>query len=192
MSDPGYLATGSNGWLNVRKDTGAVIALPQYLAVAITENRQGREYLTVSEGPLRGTACSVVAGNLKFGNPGYRAGARLEFSLSRGTLSFPGGSVNAITDSSNPVPAGQHPIQLPDFPHELGAGYLSSSRFAKTWFYLGRGHAVPGRNDRYLHTGRVSAGCVTVEPSGWTTLYEYLILCRNNDGATVGSIAVLR
>ncbi|HSW04169.1 hypothetical protein [Aquabacterium sp.] len=193
MPDIGYIAGAADGWLNIRREPGAaVVAVPQYLSVDITENRQGREYFSVREGPYRGQACSVIAGNLKFGDPGYRTGARLEFSPSRQVLSFAGGQVKAITDASNPIPAGNHPIQIPDFPHDLGAGYLSQSRFAKTWFYLGRGNAVPGRNDRYLHTGRVSAGCVTVDPSGWTTLYQYLILCRNNDGYSMGSIAVLR
>ncbi|NRF69436.1 hypothetical protein HLB44_20760 [Aquincola sp. S2] len=193
MPDIGYIAGGADGWLNVKKDPdGQVIALPQYLSVEISENRLGREYFVVREGSHRGQACSVVAGNLKFGNPGYRAAARVEFSLSRQLLSFPGGQARAITDAANPIPLGTHPIQLPDFPHELGAGYMSQSRFAMTWFYMGRGPAVRGRNDRYLHTGRVSAGCVTVDPSDWTALYQALILSRNNDGATLGSIAVLR
>lgn len=193
MSDIGYIAGGSNGWLNIKKEpAGSVVAVPQFLSVEIGENRAGREYFSPREGVYRGQACSVIAGNLKFGNPGYRAGARLEFSLSREQLSFAGGQVRAITDPRNPITVGTHPIQIPDFPHEGGSGYLSQSRFAMSWFYLGRGNAVPGRNDRYLHTGRVSAGCVTVDPAGWTALYQYLILCRSNDAATVGSITVLR
>jgi hypothetical protein len=193
MPDIGYIAGGADGWLNVKREPdGQVVAVPQYLSVEIGENRRGREHFVVREGSYRGRACSVVAGNLKFGSPGYRSPARLEFSLSRQLLSFPGGQARAITDTTNPIPEGTHPVQLPDFPHDLGAGYMSQSRFAKTWFYLGRGPAVRGRNDRYLHTGRVSAGCVTVDPSSWTTLFQSLILCRNNDGATHGSIVVVR
>ncbi|MBK6973753.1 MAG: hypothetical protein IPH26_12685 [Sterolibacteriaceae bacterium] len=40
-------------------------------------------------------------------------------------------------------------------------GYLGQTPYAKTWFDLGTGNAVRGNNDRYLHTGRVSAGCIT-------------------------------
>jgi hypothetical protein len=60
-----------------------------------------------------------------------------------------------------------------------------------TWFYLGTGNAIAGRNDRYLHPGRISAGCVTVtDLSKWDSLYAVLILSRATGGKNVGTINV--
>lgn len=77
-------------------------------------------------------------------------------------------------------------------PDNLGMGYLGQTPYAKNWFYLGTGNAVPGNNDRYLHTGRVSAGCITVEPASWTALYRHLILSRSGNDKTVGTVTVVR
>lgn len=191
MADKRYLVGGGDGWLNIKREpSGAIIAAPEYLQVELTSSSAGRDYFTATEGPERGKQFSVKTGNLKAGSPGYRAAASLQFNVSKQLLTYPGGQVKAITDPDNPIGGGLHPIQIPDFPHEFGASYMSQSHYAKTWFYLGRGNAVPGRNDRYLHTGRVSAGCITVDPSGWTQLYRYLILCRSGDEKTVGSVRV--
>lgn len=69
---------------------------------------------------------------------------------------------------------------------------MTDSRYAKTWFFLGHGNAQAGERglDRYLHTGLISAGCVTVDPEHWTRLYELIIKCRSNDGKTIGSLTV--
>ena len=132
-------------------------------------------------------------GNLRQGLPAYKPPARIEFNIMAQKLSFLGGDVRAITATgASAVPIGTHPVQIPDFPHELGSAYMGQSQYAKNWFYLGRSVAIPGNNDRYLHTGRVSLGCVTVDPNQWTKLYQYLILCRSGDGKTVGSIIVRR
>jgi hypothetical protein len=40
--------------------------------------------------------------------------------------------------------------------------------------------------------GKASLGCITVDPSGWTKLYEYLNCCRSNDGKTIGRVSVVR
>ncbi len=144
------------------------------------------------EGVEQGSRFSVLAGNLRSGNAGYKPAVSLQFSLSRETLTYAGSSVRAVTYDGSPVPIGQHPIQIPDFPHDGGLTYIGHSPFAKTWFYLGVGAAVPGRNDRYLHTGMRSAGCITVDPSGWTTLYRHLILGRSGNAKTVGTVTVVR
>lgn len=193
MAERYYVVGGTDGWLNVKREpSGVLVALPGFLQVNRDSEANGRELFTVLEGVEQGNKFSVKAGNLRKGNPGYRPPARLQFRLARGVLVFSGDQVSAITHERNPVPVGEHPIQLPDFPHPLGAGYMSQSSFAKNWFYLGHGNAVPGRNDRYLHPGAVSAGCITVEPSGWTRLYQYLILSRSGDGKTVGTVSVVR
>lgn len=193
MSDKRFVSGGADGWLNVRREpSGEIIGLPEYLQVTVTSMKDNRDYFTVLEGVEKNKTFSVKAGNLKTGVPAYRASARLTFSISKKKLSYPGGEIKAITVARNPPPLGIIPIQIPDFPHIMGGLYQADNIYAKTWFHLG--HAVSGNNgtDRYLHTGMESAGCITVEPSGWTRLYQYLILCRGNDGKTVGSVTVVR
>ncbi len=193
MPEQRYIATAPNGWLNVKREpSGAIIALPEFLRVAWESATDGRDHFVVGEGVEAGSKCSVKIGNLKTGNPGYRGPARLEYILSKKELIYQGGRAPAITSSSRPVPIGSHPIQIPDFPHAGGAIYAGQSPYAKSWFYLGRGHALPGSSDRYLHTGTVSDGCITVDPSQWSQLYRYLVLCRSSDGQTVGSVTVVR
>jgi hypothetical protein len=193
MPDKRYVAAASSdGWLLVKPEPfGVNIALPEYLAVDVTSSNNGRDHFTALEGVYEGKTFSVIGGHLKPGNPGYRTAAKLHFNIGKQLLNFPGGQVKAITSPQNPVATGSHPIQIPDFPHDLGSAYLAQSQYAKNWFYLGQGVALPGNNDRYLHTGRVSAGCVTVDPGSWTVLYRYLILCRSGDGKTVGAITVV-
>lgn len=193
MAERAHVVGGTDGWLRVKRDPGGeIVSLPEFMKVEITTRSAGRDYFMVLEGPERNKLFSVLSGSLRGGEPGYLASAGLQFSLSLRQLTFPGGTVQAITDDRNPVPRGQHPIQIPDFPHDLGFGYLGQSRFATSWFYLGTGTAVRGRNDRYLHTGRASAGCITVDPSGWTALYRRLILSRSGNGTTVGTVSVVR
>jgi len=195
LSDKRYVVGGADGWLNVKRErSGEIIGLPEYLQVEARSSENDRDYFTVLEGVEKNKMFSVKAGNLKIGSPSYRPPARLTFSISKKKLSFPGGEIKAITVSRNPPPLGTIPIQIPDFLHIMGAAYQVHSLYAKTWFHLGQGHAVSGNNstDRYLHTGLESAGCITVDPASWTRLYQYLILCRGNDGKTVGSVSVVR
>ncbi len=90
--------------------------------------------------------------------------------------------VNGIIDATNPVPQGKHDIEIPDFQHtEYGSGY---GAFATTWFRIGHS------GDRYLHPGRVSAGCVTItDISQWPSIWSYLINSRK-DNRSVGEITI--
>ena len=128
---------------------------------------------------------------IKVGVPGHQTSASVTFSLSNQLLTYKGGMMIAITDASNPVPVGSYPIQIPDFPHPLGNNYLHKTDYALTWFYLGYGKATSGSKDRYLHPGRVSEGCITVDPAAWTQLYKYLITSRSGDATNVGKLTVV-
>lgn len=193
MLEKRYIPGGVNGWLNVKREpSGEIVALPENLSVDFLHSKNDRDYFTANEGVEKGKSFSVAQGNLKNGSPAYWETASLNFNITKQELTYFGGKVSAVTYDRNPIFPGIHPIQLPDFPHQLGVSYVGRSRFAKTWFYLGSGVAIPGDNDRYLHTGDRSAGCVTVDPDGWTALYQFLILCRSGDGKTVGSLTVVR
>ncbi len=193
MTEKHYIKGSMDGWLRVKREpSGAEISIPDFLQVDLTESKEGRDYFVVLEGLERGKKFSVKIGNLTSAYTGFSGMAHLQFSLSKGLLTYSGGKVKAITGRDRPIPVGAHPIQIPDFPHNAPDAYTRQSRYAKTWFYLGHGAAVPGRNDRYLHTGTLSDGCITVDPAEWTQLYQYLILCRSGDGKTVGMVSVVR
>lgn len=152
----------------------------------------GRDHFIVKEGVESGNRFSVKQGYLRKQAPAYRPAAIIQFILSRKTLIYPGGRVRAFTDDENPIKTGTHPVQIPDFPHSIGSAYLHKTPYAKNWFFLNNGSATPFRNDRYLHPGHESAGCITVDPAQWNSLYQYLILCRSGDGKTVGMVSVVR
>lgn len=186
-----YIRGDSKGWLLVlREPSKQKISLVEYTLVDVTQSKDGRDFFTALEGPYKDKKFSVKSGNLVKGKAAYKSAASLTFKLSSEELTYNGTTVKAITSASNSIPAGIHPIQIPDFPHTIGRPYLTKSKYALNWFYLRNGVAIPGNDDRYLHTGRVSAGCVTVDPSAWTSLYNYLILCRSGDGKTVGKVKV--
>ncbi|MEQ9008906.1 MAG: hypothetical protein RLP12_13540 [Ekhidna sp.] len=91
-------------------------------------------------------------------------------------------SVNGIIDAKNPVHRGKHDIEIPDFQHnEYGTPY---GKFGTTWFRIGHS------GDRYLHPGRVSAGCVTItQYNEWPSIWLYLINSRK-DARSVGEIEI--
>ncbi len=191
MAERRHIIGGPDGWLRIRTEpTGQIVAVPELLQVEFVAHQGGRDFGIVLEGVHAGKKFSVRGGSLDRG--GARRGpAQLVFDPDKNRLTYAGGTVSTVSSQAGPTPTGVHPIQIPDFPHDGGLGYLSHSRYAKTWFFLGHGNSRAG-NDRYLHCGRVSAGCITVGPSEWSKLYEYLIRCRSNDGKTVGSVTVVR
>lgn len=195
--DRRYIVTDASGWLSVRLESNrTIVPIPQYIVVTFNQRREKRDYFTIEEGAYKGRSASVSqrsASTSWLGHPlpRYKGPAKLTFQRRARKLLTPIGQFTAFTSDTNALPVGTHPIQLPDFPHELGQGYLSEASKAMTWFYLGFGVAVSGNNDRYLHPGAVSLGCLTVKDvSKWDLLYNFLILSRAPGGLTVGSVKV--
>ncbi len=126
----------------------------------------------------------------------YRPGAHLILDRAKMRLTYPGG-VATVEDldkeSGNEIHLGLHPVQIPDFFHDNGSPYSGQSAYATSWFHIGLGHAVRGLTgrDRYLHTGGVSLGCVTMRASEWTRLYQAIIQCRVGNGVDVGYLRVV-
>ena len=83
-----------------------------------------------------------------------------------------------LGDSTNPIHAGSHVLQVPDHPHAAGASY---SQYGTVWFRIGNS------GDRYLHPGSVSLGCATCQGSYWLQIYETIIKRRDGSG-NVGSL----
>lgn len=192
LSERRYILGGTDGWLRIRAEpSGQIVAVPELLRVDLTHTKEGRDHFTVIEGVHLGKRFSVKTGNLGRGAGVHKGPVQLVFDLTKNVLTYPGGTITTVSSSAKPTPVGIHPIQIPDFPHDGGVHYMNQSRYAKTWFFLGQGNSRVG-NDRYLHTGQASLGCITADPLNWTKLYEYLIRCRSSDGKTIGRVSVVR
>ena len=175
----------SDGWLLVRFSDGSTVSLPSHLKVNHTGTSGGRDQFTILEGIHNGKTASVAqpsgGGSYLDAGATWSGGASATFDKSAGTLRVGSTRYSATTDSRNPIADGTHEIQIPDHPHGGGSGYHS---LGTVWFRLGTS------GDRYLHPGRVSAGCVTVTDTGdWGTLYNSLIKARASTTA-VGTLTV--
>lgn len=192
-----------NGWLTVRYD-GAIAGdeggstyppLPQYLKIEIQKTTEDREYFKIMEGRQQSKTASVRkktdgGSYLQPDTSIHTKGATVRYNISKGKLEFNGKAIDAKTDNANPTPAGIWKLDIPYEVHNLGARYLSDSRFATTWFRIAS-EAHDGVKDRFLHPGSVSLGCTTVtDVSMWTELYEYLIKSRS-DTLHVGTIEIV-
>jgi hypothetical protein len=198
-----YVLPRNDGWLVVKPDSGgANFSIPEYLALDLIETRMDagvkRDFFTILEGVHKGKNASVRwdvgRSNLSNSSLVYRPSAALVLDKSTMKLTYPGGT-STVADlglslGATPISNGVHPVQIPDFPHLGGQGYLAASPYAKCWFYLGVGAAVSGINDRYLHTGSASAGYITMHKTEWTKLYGAIISCRRGNNVDVGTIIV--
>ena len=182
----------SQGFLKiVLENNGAEESLSEYLQVQIEERSDyQREYFTILEGPHRGRLASVklppdtssyFTTDIKHG-PIIRA----KYSISRKIFTLKGRNYEADDDTDTPWQKGTYDIEIPDYPHELGKKYLNQSKRALTWFRIGHS------GERYLHTGSISAGCITiVEVSRWMEVYNELINARKGDFMSVGVLEVI-
>jgi hypothetical protein len=167
------------------------IALPTALKVQVDRIADNRDYFTIAEGVLRGKTASIKhqengESRLYSKNP-HLEPVQLEYSLSKKTVRLKNKSktYQAIVDPENPLLKGLYDLEIPDAPHRGGSAY-PEARYGRTWFRIGHS------GDRYLHTGRVSAGCVTVqEQSRWDELYLSLIAARKGDHVSIGTLQVV-
>lgn len=188
------------GWLLVTHDAPrnsvepTFPPLPQGLKVEVYKIENGREYIKILEGRLKGTTASVSQrGNggsyLSSINP-HTGPATVVFNRTDGKVRFPGGELSAITDPTNKTPIGSWPLKIPYEVHPGGAYYEADSVFSGTWFRIDSA-THDGVADRFLHPGRGTLGCTTVtDRAGWSNLYNYLIFARVND-QDVGTLRVV-
>ncbi|TKD02440.1 hypothetical protein [Polyangium fumosum] len=86
------------------------------------------------------------------------------------------------------VPGGLKPgeerwsaLGIPNWPIDKARGYADRAAMHLVWFpiYTGtKNIALLNNEARYLHCGLRSAGCLSVDPDVWDTIYAYLILRR--------------
>ena len=81
---------------------------------------------------------------------------------------------------------GIYDIEIPDYPHAGGLNYQTSAAHATIWFRISHD------NDRYLHTGNGSLGCITIiEKNRWEELFSSLISARKGDGISIGILKII-
>lgn len=198
-----YIQADSSGWLLVRKtDTNDKVSLPHYLKVdylktepdARLDRTKKRDFFKALEGSYKGVNFSVALksdGSSYLFEGKHLAAGKIKFNRRTEQLWYgEDGPIDTITDPDNPIPLGTYDLEIPDAPHSGGNNYTNQSSYATVWFRIRPG----GDNtsvDRYLHTGRISAGCVTMKKiEKWTDIFNYLINRRKND-VSVGTIEVV-
>lgn len=192
-----YARATSDGWLVVVSG-GVKTSLPSGLKVSLTSSSGGRDYGTIDEGILAGSSFDVTSGNLeagyrrvgslqvkvrsRAGGPVKIGGTSYELEMSinyvEGVVSKSAGPFPATTYAGNPLPDGDHDIEIADFPHPGGATY---GALGTVWFRLGHS------GDRYLHPGRISAGCLTCAPGNWEAIFQ-IVHCARVDAVTAGKL----
>ena len=182
------------GWLKVlllNNKEDEVFSIPINLKIQLDSRDENREHFTILEGVKKDTKASVLLkedGTSRFViiNP-HKKPVNLIYSISKKTLKF-GKKVYKTTDYPEaPWIKGFYDIEIPDDPHKLGLRFIDIAPHATTWF---RTNHPDG--DRYLHTGGLSLGCITlIEKERWEELYLFLISARKGDNLNVGTITVV-
>ncbi len=181
------------GWLTVRLEPNQkLIQLPFTLKVQWDDTKEGRDYFTILEGVHKGKKASVKRKDdgksyLKIG-PKYKLPIKIIYYKNRKILKIDGRSEEYEAIMDNPLPNGTYIIDLPDYPHcHLGIKYCDKSNRSCTWF------RIRGQGDRYLHTGSVSLGCLTVtDVEKWNNLYNAIIWCRRSDDSNAHGILEIK
>ena len=115
----------------------------------------------------------------------YEPPARVTYSVSKKVLTLKGKRYKADDDPKNPWRKGLYDIEIPDHPHRGGLNYPEAGR-GTVWFRIGHS------GERYLHPGRVSAGCISItETTRWMEIYNALIKARKGDFMSVGVLEVV-
>ena len=207
-----------SGWLRVRLDNSKSASLCERTKIQITNSKEGRTYFKVMDGSFKGKLASLTDGNAKLYLSGekpiisssgavieviYSGEKRIISSAIRGNveqtparLSFMGSTATVSlttigADSLNPLPEGTYNILLPDVPHnkdytEQYKPAYPALKCHQVWFPI-----EYQTNNRYVHVGAISEGCVTVlDLKSWNKIYDYLISHRQTDLRYVGKLII--
>jgi hypothetical protein len=198
LANARWISPTQDGWVVALDNSSARWSLPSHLKIEVTREDSDRQYFVVSEGIHRNSKGSIRKGNVANESPHAGAAALLfeprsgspivvggvsydrQLTITRAG-GFAVGPFPAKTAPSNPLPAGQHVVQIPDFPHPDGVRYGPRGT---VWFRIGTA------GDRYVHAGRVSAGCLTCAPGNWPTIYDALVVSRAGDLQSIGVLTV--
>ena len=182
----------SQGFLEVwlDNDKSKEESLPACLKLKIEQIDAKREYFTILEGPYRGRSASVQrksdSSSWFISDIKHEPMARATYSISEKTFILKGKKYKTTDYPEMPWEKGLYDIEIADYPHGDGRGYLTQSKRAITWFRIGH------KGERYLHAGGYSLGCMTViEVNRWMEIYDTLIKARKGDFMSVGVLEVV-
>lgn len=192
VSDPlRYVSDEGDGWLKARiGDSKTTIDLPSFLMVRPISKERSREYFLILEGPYRGKHASAKLredGTSWFiSDVHHESMIYARYSISKKLFILNDKKYKTVDYPKNPWNKGLYDIEIPDYAHKGGARYQEEAKRAKTWFRIGHS------GDRYLHTGGISLGCITVvEKKRWMEIYSALIKARKGDFLSVGVLEVV-
>ena len=166
------------------------VELPAYLKVRYEYFKNKREYFTPLEGHYKDQLLSIRLGNdgapLLISNVKHKPMAKAKYSISKKEFTLNNKKYQATDHPDTPWEKGMYDIEIPDCAHSGGAEYEDEAQRAKTWFKIGH------TGERYLHTGSVSLGCMTItEVDKWMEIYNTLIKARKGDFMSVGVLEVV-
>lgn len=181
-TDDGLLKT-------IREDNGKEESLPMYLKVHFDRIEAKREHFTIMEGALRGVKASVT---LDERNQSYLVSKNsqtnpvsLKYSIAKKTLHFKNKTYSTTDAPEMRWEKGLYDVEIPDAPHRGGLFY-PEAKYGKLWFKVGHS------GTRYIHTGKHSAGCITLlEQNRWDDLCVVLTKARKGDGQSIGILEVV-
>lgn len=181
------------GWLKVLPLSGKedeIFSIPMYLKIQVDGKDEAREYFSILEGVLKNTKASIKlkeGGSSRFSkNNPHKKAVNLTYSISKKTLKLGRKTYKTTDYPEAPWTKGTYDIEIPDYPHELGLRHIDTAPHATTWFRINY------EKDRYIHTGGVSLGCITLtEKNRWDELYLILISARKGDDINIGIFTVV-
>lgn len=134
-----------------------------------------------------------VSTRLSTNKPNIGSGAKLILKYkdnyhSKAKLMFENNSIEVIFDNPIQKEYASYKIFAPDYPHKTSDRYADITKYHRVWFAI-----EYGDNSRYIHTGTISAGCVTTPLKYWERLYKYLISNQSEkDGQYVGILQITK
>ncbi len=176
-SETRFVGRTSDDWLAVQLDRFGRQSLPYGMKVQWEGMKGNREYFTLLEGTYKGekgnikskgASTSWFVTNLRHQPPGFIRFNRKQQAIwigGQGPYNAFSGAFTHPTDGKTytQVPAGTYPLCIPDYPHSATrAAYSQWATYHKSWFLIDNCPGNYERASRYLHTGEISEGCVTV------------------------------
>ncbi len=168
---------GTADWLTVQLENGQRVSLPYGLKVEFAGRKDSRDYFTILEGVNKGGRASVaqkgtdqsylVTGvhHLPPGLIRFDSKTQHIYFGDRGPYNAFSGTGTGVEQGRSvnytPVPPGTYLLAIPAYPSaQTRPQYGTWTKFYRTWFRIGLSHS----GSRFLHTGEISDGCVTVRP----------------------------
>jgi hypothetical protein len=177
-----------------------------YLGIKVLNGKQ-RDYFIPYEGKWKNRELSVTrkSDGGSYLVTGYILGpAQIIFNPVKANVWYGEGSARVGPifaqgsgfGNSAPLRDGVYELSVPDEPHLYPEDsnynrYLTQSSYARVWYPIPADQNQDGTDDqRFLHCGDASAGCVTVrDVPQWTGIYKYLYNRRLRDGV-IGTVTV--